>query len=69
MESLIFIVLMLAGHIIMMFIMPGMHGGHGQNGHDNHNENSDEITRLENENKELREELNVLKSTLQRTQR
>lgn len=49
--------------------MPGMHGGHSQNGHDNHNENSDEITRLENENKELREELNVLKSTLQRTQR
>ena len=33
MESILFIVLMVAGHILMMFVMPGMHGGHNHKGH------------------------------------
>ena len=32
MESILFIVLMVAGHILMMFVMPGMHGGHNHKG-------------------------------------
>lgn len=63
MESLIFIVIMLAGHMLMMFIMPGMQGGHK-----NQNQHSDERAKLENKNKELKKELSVLKTKLNRIQ-
>ena len=33
MESIIFVVLMVVGHMLMMFLMPGMHGGHNHKGH------------------------------------
>lgn len=59
MESIIFVVIMMAGHMLMMFIMPGMHGGH------KHNEGSSaEMENLENENQQLREELNEVKSRI-----
>ena len=63
MESLIFIILMVVGHLLMMFIMPGMHGGH-----QNQTQHSDEMSMLENENKELKKELGLLKSKLQHNQ-
>lgn len=64
MESILFIVLMVAGHILMMFVMPGMHGGHNHKGHGHADPESEDKKKLEIENKRLNEELNVVKSKI-----
>ena len=56
MESILFIVLMVAGHILMMFVMPGMHGGHNHKGHGHADPESEDKKKLEIENKRLKEE-------------
>lgn len=61
MEQIWFFVLMVVGHMLMMFVMPGMHGGHGHNHGD-----AEEKKKLEAENTQLREELNAVKSQLNR---
>jgi len=32
MEQIWFVVLMVVGHLLMMFLMPGMHSGHSHKG-------------------------------------
>ena len=64
MESIIFVVLMVVGHMLMMFLMPGMHGGHNLKGHGHADPESEDKKKLEIENKRLKEELNVVKSKI-----
>lgn len=67
MESIMFVVLMVVGHMLMMFVMPGMHGGHIHKGHD-HAEDAVEKKRLEDENQRLREELSDMKARLNQSE-
>ncbi|OJF90182.1 hypothetical protein [Alkalibacterium sp. 20] len=64
METVIFIVVMLVGHMLMMYFMPGMHGRHAHTESDQTNNNS-----LEKENKQLKEEVYELKSKVRRNER
>lgn len=64
METIIFVVLMVVGHVLMMFLMPGMHGGHNHKGHGQADSESEDKKKLEIENKRLKEELNVVKSKI-----
>ncbi|HIA3653859.1 hypothetical protein [Enterococcus faecium] len=63
METIIFVVLMVVGHMLMMFLMPGMHGGHNHKGHD-HTGHAEDKKRLEDEIQQLREELSDTKARL-----
>lgn len=64
METIIFVVLMVVGHMLMMFLMPGMHGGHNHKEHGHADPESEDKKKLEIENKRLKEELNVVKSKI-----
>ena len=65
METILFFIIMIVGHGLMMFMMPGMHVGHGKK--HNHGENSsDDVKLLKTENEELKEELHAVKSRLNR---
>lgn len=66
MEQIWFLVLMVVGHMLMMFVMPGMHGGHNHKGHGHNHGDDEEKKKLETENMQLREELNAVKSQLNR---
>lgn len=61
MEQIWFVVLIVVGHLLMMFLMPGKHSGH------NHGD-VEQKKKLEAENMQLREELNAIKSQLNRNQ-
>lgn len=64
MEAIIFVVLMVVGHVLMMFLMPGMHGGQNHKGQGHADSESEDKKKLEIENKRLKEELNVVKSKI-----
>lgn len=67
MESIIFVVLMVVGHMLMMFLMPGMHGGHNHKGHD-HTGDAEDKKRLEDEIQQLRKELSDMKARLNQSE-
>lgn len=68
MELILFLVLMVVGHMLMMFVMPGMHGGHNHKEHSHTKNNSKDMEALEEENKQLKEDLNILKSNSNRNE-
>lgn len=67
MESIIFVVLMVVGHMLMMFLMPYMHGGHNHKGHD-HTGDAEDKKRLEDEIQQLRKELSDMKARLNQSE-
>ena len=67
MELIIFVVLMVVGHMLMMFLMPGMHGGHNHKGHD-HTGDEEDKKRLEAGIQQLKEELSDMKARLNQSE-
>lgn len=67
MESIIFVVLMVVGHMLMMFLMHGMHDGHNRKGHD-HTGDAEDKKRLEDEIQQLRKELSDMKARLNQSE-
>ncbi|MDG3146675.1 adhesion protein [Streptococcus suis] len=67
MELIIFVVLMVVGHMLMMFLMPGMHEGHNHKGHD-HTGDAEDKKRLEDEIQQLRKELSDMKARLNQSE-
>jgi|LIDZ01.1.fsa_nt_gi hypothetical protein len=65
METILFFIIMIVGHGLMMFMMPGMYGGHGKK-HNHGEKSSDDVELLKTENEELKEELHAVKSKLNR---
>ena len=68
MEQIWFVVLMVVGHLLMMFLMPGMHSGHSHKGQGHNHGDVEQKKKLEADNLQLREELNAIKSQLNRNQ-
>ncbi|HFI0333180.1 TPA: adhesion protein [Streptococcus suis] len=67
MELIIFVVLMVVGHMLMMFLMPGMHGSHNHKEHD-HTGDAEDKKRLEDEIQQLRKELSDMKARLNQSE-
>ncbi|MDG3213767.1 hypothetical protein ACPC58_11195 [Streptococcus sp. VTCC 12905] len=67
MELIIFVVLMVVGHMLMMFLMHGMHDGHNHKGHD-HTGDAEDKKRLEDEIQQLRKELSDMKARLNQSE-
>lgn len=67
MELIIFVVLMVVGHMLMMFLMPDMHDGHNHKGHD-HTGDAEDKKRLEDEIQQLRKELSDMKARLNQSE-
>ena len=67
MELIIFVVLMVVGHMLMMFLMHGMHDGHNHKGHD-HTGDAEDKKRLEDEIQQLSKELSDMKARLNQSE-
>ncbi|API90096.1 adhesion protein [Marinilactibacillus sp. 15R] len=62
METILFIIVMIIGHLLMMYLMPGMHGGHSHKKVSDADNSLLEKEILEEKNRKLKEELHELKS-------
>ncbi|MDZ7835269.1 MAG: adhesion protein [Alkalibacterium sp.] len=63
METILFVVLMVLGHLLMMHFMPGM-GGHSHGKQSPTDSNQLEVEKVKEENRRLKEELAAVKTKI-----
>lgn len=69
MDTIIYFMLMMLGHLVIMFFMPGMHNGKSSEIQEHTDNYEKERREYKKENKELKEKVDALKSQLMRTER